>query len=342
MRDISLPREASSVEESDNVQAVSRQSSPVQESENVKAVPEEVITVEGTEDIEELSEYTGTFEVPTGEVESVDRYLLQENVITTQPGSIHTQFPEYNEVDLNAPDTTPVLFKNIPFDKGSVDFYQRLQEHEGNVAKDKTSKSKDTILSKQKINEEHDYYKLMGDDQLHDIPSEDLDVYLPSSEGQSPKKRRLESNIPTVHKSQVQVEVLPSKLLPASKVVTPLKVVVPSKVVTPSEVVVHTERRGTSSSTRKAPLEKKFACRYCGKTFTNRTYTNYHEDRKCEKNMNLKLIVCECGKQYKNMSNYKDHRSKYHGDPSRHICRTCGASFPHQNSLVRHKATTNH
>ena len=94
----------------------------------------------------------------------------------------------------------------------------------------------------------------MGDDQLHDIPSEDLDVYLPSNEGQSPKKRCLESNIPTVHKSQVQVEVLPSKLLPASKVVTPLKVVVPSKVVTSSEVVVHTERRGTSSSTRKAPL----------------------------------------------------------------------------------------
>ena len=46
---------------------------------------------------------------------------------------------------------------------------------------------------------------------------------------------------------------------------------------------------------------------------------------------------CLCGNKYKTMSNYKDHRSAVHGDPARHICKTCGVSFQHQNGLARHK-----
>ena len=331
IRDISLPREASSLEESDNVEAVSQEASLVQESDNVKSVPQQASGVEEKDNIEELSEYTGTFEVGMSDIESADRYLLEQKVITTQPGSLYTNFPEYHEVDPNAPDDTPVLFNKLPFDKASVDLYQRLSRKKDDAAKDKASQSKETIFSKAEVHQEHDYSQLthtaqvqhehdysqvIGDDELHDIPGDDLDVYLPSSEHHSPKKRRLETDIPAVHKSEAQD--------------------------IPSKVVIQVQRKGATSSIQKVPLQKKFACKYCGKTFTNSTYTNYHEERKCDKNMNRKLIVCECGKQYKNMTNYKDHRSKYHGEPSRHICNTCGASFPHQNGLVRHRKSYKH
>ena len=95
---------------------------------------------------------------------------------------------------------------------------------------------------------------------------------------------------------------------------------------------------GQNVSERKTSTTmKKHACKFCNQLFTNITYKKYHEERKCHKNPNPMSIVCECGNKYKNMSNYKDYRSAVHGDPARHICKTCGASFQHQNGLARHK-----
>ena len=50
-------------------------------------------------------------------------------MITTQPGSVHTDitrvrdYPDYSEISANALDSTPVLYQGVPFDKGSVDFF---------------------------------------------------------------------------------------------------------------------------------------------------------------------------------------------------------------------------
>ena len=83
------------------------------------------------ENIEELSEYSGKFEGEISEKDrqNVDKYLVEQDVITTQPGSVHTDitrvqhYPDYSEISANAPDNTPVLYQGVPFDKGSVDLF---------------------------------------------------------------------------------------------------------------------------------------------------------------------------------------------------------------------------
>ena len=81
--------------------------------------------------IEEFSEYSGKFEDEISEKDrqNADKYLVEQNAITTQPGSVHTDItrvqhsPDYSEISANAPDNTPVLYQGVPFDKGSVDLF---------------------------------------------------------------------------------------------------------------------------------------------------------------------------------------------------------------------------
>ena len=160
------------------------------------------------------------------------------------------------------------------------------------------------------------FQEVIDADDLQEVPSHDLDKYLPQSENVSARKTHVQTDIVKVHRNEQQSEHLPSNMITVSEI-----------------------RQKTSSVKTKVQLEKKYKCRYCEKTFTNSTYRSYHEDRKCTHNPNPNLIVCECGKKYKNMSNYKDHRTVFHGDPSRHICKVCGTSFQHQNGLARHKIT---
>ena len=83
------------------------------------------------ENIEELSEYSSKFEDEISEKDrqNVDKYLVEQNVITTQPSLVHTgitrvqHYPDYSKISVNAPDNTPVLYQGVPFDKGSVDLF---------------------------------------------------------------------------------------------------------------------------------------------------------------------------------------------------------------------------
>ena len=57
-------------------------------------------------------------------------------------------------------------------------------------------------------------------------------------------------------------------------------------------------------------------------------------------NPNRKRIQCPyCEETYRHEQNFKDHVSLKHTGVKSHICKICGASFGHQNQLVRHKQT---
>ena len=67
------------------------------------ALPREGTTVQEDDNIEELEEYSGTFEVEVNQ-KDIEKYLMQQNVITTQSRSVHKNFtktanlPDYYDV----------------------------------------------------------------------------------------------------------------------------------------------------------------------------------------------------------------------------------------------------
>ena len=187
--------------------------------------------------IEEFSEYSGKFkdEISEKDRQNVDKYLVEQNVITTQPGSVHMDitrvqhYPDYSEISANAQDNTPVLYQGVPFDKGSVDLFMQLEGSKkhvpstGTTGTDKQKPSKECSVQQKKVmqtgqssilkvlmlNQEHDYSMQAGKfDQI--IQSEDFDViekdefdiYLPQRYYQSPERRSLDSSIPRVHQTQ--------------------------------------------------------------------------------------------------------------------------------------------
>ena len=156
-------------------------------------------------------------------------------MITTQPGSVHTDitrvqhYPDYSKISANAPDNTPVLYQGVPFDKGSVDLFMQLEGGEKHVPStgitgtDKQKPSKECSVQQKKViqtgqssvlpvltlNQEHDYSMQAGkfdqniqSEDFDIIEKDEFDIYLPQSDYQSPKMRCLESSIPRVHQTQ--------------------------------------------------------------------------------------------------------------------------------------------
>ena len=279
-------------------------------------------------------------------------------MITTQPGSVHMDitrvqhYPDYSKISANAPDNTPVLYQDVPFDKGSVDLFMQLEG-----SKSPKRRRLDSSIPR-----------------VHQTQAVDTNVgtfresaHITTNVARNHPSRHLKTSISTVQQSkQIDTEittVVQNQQIVSHSNIRSLQPVQESKqlfTLTPtlqqSESLnvnmprVHQIQHlasntsipsGTSSQNvferKTSTMMKKYACKFCNQLFSNITYKKYHEERKCRKNPNPTRIVCECGNKYKNMSNYEDHRSAVHGDPARHICKTCGASFQHQNGLARHK-----
>ena len=210
-------------------------------------LPTEESSVQENENIEELQEYTNTFqvEVDAKDIENVDKYLVQENVITSQPRSAQTDIRQmmnlqnYYDVNPNAPDNTPVMYKNLPFNKGSVDFFERLTKDSKSTDSTRktmvhpTTERKDTGIHKMKStgiklgtglqifnpNKPDDnsettgqFQEVIDADDLQEVPSDDLDIYLPQSENVSAKKTHVQTDIVKVHRNEQQSKHLPSDM----------------------------------------------------------------------------------------------------------------------------------
>ena len=103
-------------------------------------------------------------------------------------------------------------------------------------------------------------------------------------------------------------------------------------------VVVTTTSNLQSTSTK--TFSKKYLCEFCGKDFVSNSYRHKHEEWMCIMNPNRKKIQCPyCEETYRHEQNFKDHVSSKHTGVKSNICKICGASFDHQNQLVRHKQT---
>ena len=71
---------------------------------------------------------TGTFdtEMTDTDREQVDKYLLEQNVITYQPQAFKNRsdnLPNHSNVSPHAPDSTQVVYQGVAFKKGAVDFF---------------------------------------------------------------------------------------------------------------------------------------------------------------------------------------------------------------------------
>ena len=129
------------------------------------ALPLEEKQLKVHKNVEELSEYYGKFEDEISEKDrqNVDKYLVEQNVITTQPGSVHMDitrvqhYPDYSEIRVNAPDNIPVLYQGVPFDKGPVDLFMRLEGSKkhvpstGTTGTDKQKPSKGCSVQQKKV-----------------------------------------------------------------------------------------------------------------------------------------------------------------------------------------------
>ena len=71
-------------------------------------------------------------------------------MITTQPGSVHTDitrvqhYPDYSKIIVNALDNTPVLYQGAPFEKGSVDLFMQLEGSKKHVPSTGTTGKRQT------------------------------------------------------------------------------------------------------------------------------------------------------------------------------------------------------
>ena len=74
------------------------------------ALPIEEKTVEFDTEVEQSNEYSGNFEITDDDKNAVDRYLIQQNVITTQPirktMNRSDSLPNYEDVNADAPGNT--------------------------------------------------------------------------------------------------------------------------------------------------------------------------------------------------------------------------------------------
>ena len=91
------------------------------------ALPIEEKTVEFDTEVEQSNEYSGNFEITDDDKNAVDRYLVQQNVITTQPirktMNRSDSLPNYEDVNTDAPGNTPVIYHGIAYEKRAVDLF---------------------------------------------------------------------------------------------------------------------------------------------------------------------------------------------------------------------------
>ena len=137
-------------------------------------LPIEERIVEFDTEVEQSNEYSGNFEITDEDKNAADRYLVQQNVITTQPirktMNRSDSLPNYEDVNTDAPGNTPVIYHGIAYEKSAVDLFRRL-------------KPKSDIT--QETETEHDYCR-PGGAHVGNGKSRPRVEYLTSSEGQKP------------------------------------------------------------------------------------------------------------------------------------------------------------
>ena len=95
------------------------------------ALPTTEKTVEFDEEVKQSNEYSGNFEITDDDKSAADRYLVQQNIITTQPirktMNRSDNLPNYKDVSTDAPGNTPVIYHGIAYEKSAVDLFRRLK-----------------------------------------------------------------------------------------------------------------------------------------------------------------------------------------------------------------------